>query len=394
MSEQAIFKKVTLSDITARATRNEQVQARVREVVLAPKNKKPSPRFGTADVMSICGLTTGTLRSLIASGELPGGELVGARREWSLSDLQTWARATRLDAFRPEGADAIVLTVANFKGGVSKTTTAVSLAQGLSMRGHKVLLIDLDPQGSASTLAGLLPVEVSYDMTVAPIFDGSNDSIESSIVETYWSGLSLVAANAQLSGAEFYLPARQKADPGFEFWRALDYALDPIRQKFDVIIIDTPPSLSYTTINGLIAADGVLMPCPPSALDYNSSCEFWKLLSDFAGTLYENATKEKEFYFFDIVLTRVDNKVSSTSLVREWFKAANGDILLPVEILETAASKNSSAELGTIYDAAKTSMSSRTYDRAKLAYDQLTELMESKIQHCWHDQLRAMGEKK
>ena len=392
MTEQLTFKKVTLADIAARAQRNEQVQAKVREVVLAPKKKKRPPTFGSTDVTSICRITSGEMRGHLASGKLPGGEMVGARREWSTSQMRSWSRALRPQAMRPAGADALVLTIANFKGGVSKTTTAVTLAQGLATRGHKILLIDLDPQGSASTLAGYLPVEVTREMTVAPVFEGATDSIESAIVETYWPGISLVAANAGLSGAEFFLPTRQIEDPGFEFWRALDFALDSVRDKFDIILIDTPPSLSYTSITAIAAADAVLMPCPPSALDFNSSCEFWKLLRDFAGDLYKDAVKQKEFYFFDIVLTRVDNQISSTSLVREWFKASNGDILLPVEIPETAASKNSSAELGTIYDDVKSSMSSRTYDRAKYAYDQLTDLIESKIQLCWQDQLRTLGD--
>jgi chromosome partitioning protein len=390
--QQRIFKKVSLADLKARADRNAEVQKNIRNKVLAPEDRKRAPTFGTTEVSEICGLTPGTLRGLLSDGKLPGGQMVGSRREWSLSDLRHWARATRTDAFRPEGADAIVLAIANFKGGVSKTTTAVTLAQGLSMRGHKVLLVDLDPQGSATILSGIFPVEVDYEMTVAPIFDGSSDNIEGAIVDTYWPGLSLVGANPQLSGAEFHLPARQRIDPGFEFWRALDYSLDTIRNKFDVIVIDTPPSLSYTTINGLIAADGVVMPCPPSSLDYNSSVEFWSLIAEFAGALYADKLKQKEFYFFDILLTRVEEKLAATALVREWFKAANGDILLPVEILETAITQSASIEYGTIYDVKRSTVSARTYDRAKTRYDDFVKLMENKVQHCWQDQMRELGE--
>ena len=74
-----------------------------------------------------------------------------------MPDVRAWTRELRTSRMRPPGAEAITVAVANFKGGVTKTTTAVTLAQGLSIRGHKVLVIDCDPQGSLTTLFGILP---------------------------------------------------------------------------------------------------------------------------------------------------------------------------------------------------------------------------------------------
>ena len=95
--------------------------------------------------------------------------MVGNRRVWELSDVMPFIRQERATKLRPPGAKGVVLTVANFKGGVSKTTTAVTLAQGLALRGHRVLLVDLDPQGSATTLFGYVPdLDLSEDETLYP----------------------------------------------------------------------------------------------------------------------------------------------------------------------------------------------------------------------------------
>lgn len=382
-----MHEEVTLEDISARATRVQTVLDKVKSIVLAPQEQKKAPVFGTTELFPICGITKHAMRVAFEQGDLPGGELVGARREWSLADFRVWARSFRKSMLRPEGTDGFVITVANFKGGVSKTTTSLALAQGLSMRGHKVLLVDLDAQASASTLCGLVPnADSTKEMTALPLFMGDVETIDGSIQKTYWDGLDLVGANPQLYGAEFVLPARQKEDPGFEFWRVLDYGLDTARRNYDVIIIDTPPSLSYTTINAVMAADGVILPCPPSALDFASSSQFWGLLDDVANMLYSKTLVKKKFKFFNVLLTRVGNKSTSIAVVRDWMTAAYGDIMLPCEVPESSATQNAAAEIGTVYDLPRGSMSSRTLNRAKDAYDHLVELVEAKIVTCWHGQ--------
>jgi chromosome partitioning protein len=158
---------------------------------------------------------------------------------------------------RPPGQKAITVAVGNFKGGVSKTTSAMILAQGLSLRGHRVLAIDTDPQGSLTTLHGILPeTEVDAEMTIGPLCEGSETDIRYAIRSTYWEGIDLIAAAPFLFSAEFALPARQMRDPSSRFWDVLNAGLDSVRDLYDVIVIDTPPSLSYVTINALWAADG------------------------------------------------------------------------------------------------------------------------------------------
>jgi chromosome partitioning protein len=289
---------------------------------------------------------------------------------------------------RPEGAQGVTIAVGNFKGGVSKTTTAMVLAQGLSLRGHKVLVIDADPQGSLTTLFGIMPdTEVTEAQTIAPLVFGETTSIRSSIQSTYWEGVDLVAASSSLFSAEFVLPSRQLRDPSFQFWDVLNLGLEDIRDEYDIIIIDTSPSLSYVTVNAFMAADALIVPLPPNALDFASSAQFWSLFSDMASNLVESAGITKTYDFIHVLLARVDSADVASDVVRSWIIATYGEKVLPVEIPKTAVTSSSSAEFGTVYDISRYDGNMKTYGRARDAYDRVNDLVEVSIRNSWTSQL-------
>ena len=145
-----------------------------------------------------------------------------------------------------------IYAFANQKGGVAKTTTAVNLAAYLAAMGRRVLVVDMDPQGNASTCLGIDPRQLNrsvYDL----LMDGTTAG--SILTTTAIAGLDLLPANTDLAGAEVEM-ARLMARE-----RLLERGLRPLRDDYDFIFVDEPPSLGLLTINGLTAAtDGVVIP--------------------------------------------------------------------------------------------------------------------------------------
>lgn len=151
------------------------------------------------------------------------------------------------------------IAIANQKGGVAKTTTAVNLAAWLSLLGKEVLLVDVDPQGNATSGVGINKDGLErciYDVLIA------GEDIATVIKRTAIEGLKVVPATIELAGAEVELVALPERE------KRLRRALDPVRGEFDFIFIDCPPSLGLLTVNALVAADSVLIPI---------QCEYYAL---------------------------------------------------------------------------------------------------------------------
>ncbi|MDP3229634.1 MAG: AAA family ATPase [Acidovorax sp.] len=381
-----------LEDIAEQASLSAEMMDQVRAAMLNPTSRKKELTIHLSQLATYCGVEKGSLMHRMAKGDLPQGNLntTGSRREFTLHEARTWIRSYRKEKLRPIGAEAITISVANFKGGVGKTTTAMTMAQGLSLLGHKVLVIDTDPQGSLTTLFGILPdTEVSESDTILPLALGEETSIRYAIRKTYWDGIDLVAAAPCLFGAEFALPARQTQEATFEFWNVLNLGIDDVREEYDVIVIDSPPSLSYITINSIMASDGLVMPLPPNALDYASASQFWNLFSDLSNEMLTKRGLEKEFDFIHVLLSRVDASESTSDIVRSWIQATYKEKVLPVEIPKTAVASSASAEFSTVYDIQKYDGNARTFKRARDAYDQFVGYVESSVRAAWAKQVGA-----
>ncbi len=383
---------INLKDISLQAEHSVEMMAQVRAAMLNPTSRKKEPTINLSQLAEFCCTEKGSLLHKINKSSLPTGQLnsTGSRREFTLAEARLWIQEYRKDKLRPKGAEAITISIGNFKGGVGKTTTAVTLAQGLSLLGHKVLVIDTDPQGSMTTLFGILPdTEVEEEDTILPLAVGSETSIRYAIRKTYWDGIDMVAAAPMLFGAEFALPARQTQEPGFQFWNVLNLGIDDVRGEYDVIVIDTPPALSYTTINAFMASNGIVIPLPPNALDYASASQFWSLFSELSNELLSKRGLDKEFDFVHVLLSRVDTSDATSNIIRSWIQTTYTDKVLPVEIPKTTVTASASAEFGTVYDIQKYDGSARTFKRARDAYDQFVRYIESSIQVAWARQIEA-----
>lgn len=381
---------IRLADVADQASRAVDMMEQIRSAMLAPTARKSAPTVNLSQLAALLGIEKGSLNHRMTRGDLPQGRLneSGSRREFTLAEARHWIREYHKARLRPEGAEAVTISIGNFKGGVGKTTTAMTLAQGLSLLGHRVLMIDTDPQGSLTTLFGILPdTEVQEEDTILPLAMGTETSIRYAIRSTYWDGIDLVAAAPVLFGAEFALPARQTQEPGFEFWNVLNYGIDDVRGEYDVIVIDTPPALSYTTINAFMASNGIVMPLPPNALDFASAAQFWSLFSDLTSELLTRRGLDKDFDFIHILLSRVDASDSTANIIRQWIQSTYTDKVLPVEIPKTAVTATAAAEFGTAYDISKYDGSVKTFKRARDAYDLFVRYVEDSVRSVWRRQL-------
>lgn len=208
-----------------------------------------------------------------------------------------------------------IISFANQKGGVGKTTSAVNVAASLGVLGSKVLLIDLDPQGNATSGVGIMKKELKG--TTREFLTGDVKP-EDVIINTEFTNLSVIPSNTSLAGAEFDL---------FDFENSeyrLKNVIEPLKDKFDYIIIDCPPSLGMLTVNALSASDGVIVPM---------QCEFYSL--EGLSQLMITIKRIKQLYNRDLSVTGI--------LITMY----NGRLLLSMQVLSELKKHYSDKLFGT-----------------------------------------------
>ncbi|RYE51596.1 MAG: ParA family protein [Hyphomicrobiales bacterium] len=219
-----------------------------------------------------------------------------------------------------EQSPTYILALANQKGGVGKTTTAINLAAGLAELGLKVLLVDIDPQGNSSTGLGIRPEarkKTSYDLVV----DGA--SLQDVVIDTNIPNVMIVPANADLSSADLDIVSNERRS--FLLHDAL-HRPDMDEYGFDYILIDCPPALSLLTINALVSCDSVLVPL---------QCEFFALegLSQLMLTIRDvRRSANPDLRIEGVVLTMYDRRNRLTAQVEADARANMGDLVMKTTI--------------------------------------------------------------
>jgi chromosome partitioning protein len=212
---------------------------------------------------------------------------------------------------------AKVFAVANQKGGVGKTTTCINLAASLVATKRRVLLIDLDPQGNATMGSGI--DKQALEHSIYDVLIGEANLVEAMQFSEH-GGYQLLPANRDLTAAEVALLEMRMKES------RLRYALAPVRENYDYILIDCPPSLSMLTINALVAADGVIIPM---------QCEYYALegLSDLVNTIQRIAQLlNPSLQIEGLLRTMYDPRISLTNDVSAQLKQHFGDKLYDVVI--------------------------------------------------------------
>ena len=364
------------------------VLERAREAALEPNLRKTLRRWTLTEVAELLGVTAKIVSARIEKMSLPAGEREGKRRLFTLEEIHAIQESLgTLPRQRYAITQPVVIAVANFKGGVGKTSTAIHLAQYFALKGYRTLAVDLDAQASLTSLFGLLPdSEVPEEHTANPFFYGPalgadtwTGTLATAIQPTYWPGLDLLAANLSLYGAEFALSKRQNSEEGFAFWAPLKQGLATVADRYDVVVIDTPPSLSFVTTNAIYAADGLVIPVPPAMLDFASATHFFSLLKEVLDAIETNEGRPKVYEFLSLLIAKYQHGNQVHQQLAAWVRGIFGDYTLPSPMLQTTVVQNIGPQLLSIYEVQDYKGDSRTFRRALDATNAVSSEVEQQV---------------
>ena len=364
-------------------------------------------------------------RVLKANEDLPQGEGVGGSKWFTLEEVlalrnyfhQEGISTKEYLPYRPEGLPAKVVAVANFKGGVGKTSTAAHLAMSAALDGYKVLVIDLDSQGSMTSILGgkVFPLiakdyakavvaenevraagghaEIPLDETLKEALGVTSKDV---IQKTHWPNIDLIGAQLNLYWAEFQIPVWRMGLRNWPLWDGLTNFLEDegVLDDYDIVFLDTPPALGYLTINGLAAADILLVPLGASFLEFDSTGRFFDMLySTFASIEDgENAAARAaglpELKFeWDVVraiVTRFDasQQTDMANVIQAYF----GDFMNAYRQDYTALVGQAGEQVNGIYEADYRDFNRDTYVRGRETFDRTyAEFKELLIGSWWRD---------
>ena len=227
---------------------------------------------------------------------------------------------------------AKVISIVNQKGGVGKTTTSINLAAALGNEGKKTLIIDLDSQGNASNGLGLNTNDFEYD--IYDVITGAC-SIHKAIIKTKFKNLHIIPATINLAGVDLELIEKSRTDTGFSRGAQLKKSIGQIKDYYDFILIDCPPSLGILTTNALTASDSVIIPV---------QCEFFALegiMQLLNSIMLAQRNLNPDLDIEGVLLTMLDSRTNLglevVEDIRSYFKERVYDTIIPRLIRLTEA---------------------------------------------------------
>lgn len=359
-----------------------------------PENQKTLRKFSPSELAALTGASPSNLRRLHQEGKLPEVNMdARGRRQYSAEDIDrirtVLAENVRGgEMYRPgrrPGEHLQVISVVNFKGGSGKTSAASHLAQRYALRGYKVLAIDMDPQASLTTLFGYRPeFEFADGGTIYESlrYDEHQVPLSAVIRKTYFHNLDLAPAGLILS--EYETSSAHALTRGIQpaFYQRLAFALDEVESQYDIVIIDCPPQLGFTTLTALIASTGLLITVIPSMLDIASMSQFMALASDVVREI-ETHTGPVEWDFMRFLISRYEPTDVPQTQMAGFLRSILLDQVLHTPVLKSTAISDAGMTQQTIYEVEPTMFVKKTLDRILESVNGAADELEGVIHKAW-----------
>ena len=333
---------------------NEEAHARLQVLADRPAQGLDR-RFSLEEGSGLVGVSIATIQNhregMIASGELNDfdDQEKGRRQKgYTLEQVNQLRQRFGTQKRRRKSDDCMRISVQHLKGGVGKSSTAVGLSQFLATQGYRVLLIDMDFQGSATCSFGYVPdKDIENEHTLIPYYQNREQTLQYCIRQTAWEGLDLIPCCLKLHNLEFEMfgDVNRAGDTGsIEF---LNDGLETIEHNYDMIIMDSPPHAGLVALSILYAANAIVIPSPPSLYDFTSTKQFLNIATEQMQSMPNKA----DYHFVKLLATKVKEDQTAHRNFLALMKLTLNNNMYDNHFLHTAALENAAVNLGTVYEA-------------------------------------------
>lgn len=362
------------------AQRGRQLLSNLQTYLERDYEQRGLPNFGIEKAAEIIGCTSQHLRDREGDGMLPQPRTarVGSldRRVYNYNEISQIRRLLKRDSSRQVSCARIIFS--NLKGGVGKTSHALHLSHYAAREGFRVLVVDLDPQATLTTAFGLVPgLNVGADEDIGPSLTADPKLILRSIQQTRWDDIDLVPAQLSLQYTDWQMLQARDGDQQHlgPLPQRLRQALEQVADRYDLIVMDTPPALGMLSLNAIAAADMILMPITPNFYDIASSVQYFAIVSQLAST-YANALRVKQL---SLLMTRTDS-APETRTNMTLLNKAYGEFLLTNRMPQTRELQRATGDQMSLYEIEVPRGARETYLKA---IDAMNAVNAEVMQHVW-----------
>lgn len=371
------------------ATVLEQLRNEVRN---ARADERREPMFTISRAAELVGRTPAAIRDAERDGRLtpPSRTATNRRVGYTLGQLNEMREVFGTRPVRGANDPLAILAVQNFKGGVGKSTISVHLAQYLAIKGYRVCLIDCDSQASATTLFGYVPdLDLSEDETLYPFLRYDDiTSLSYAVKKTHFDGLDLIPSNLRLFQSEYELAARMATGEGALLNRLAE-GIASIADNYDIVVIDPPPALGAISLSVLRAANSLVVPLPPTVMDFSSTAAFLAMLDETLTTLGEHGY-QPDLSFVRFLASKVDDNKSMQREMLDLFRNLFGHDLIRAALKDSAEIDNATARLMTVYELSGPITSKSVRDRCLTYLEAVNSEIETEIRKTWPSHAEAL----